>query len=164
MPWLKGDIVKKAFEELSLAGFNFDLDPDELDAACVTLDAMMAEWDGRNIKLGYPLPDGPDGSDVEDASNLPAYAVAPVYMNLAKRMAASNGKALSNPQLELANSGFKLLLSKAAMPGEAQYPNTLPVGAGNKRWQRQITRPFFQTPDTSPLQNDPNGNLDIVGE
>lgn len=161
MPWTKGDLVSKAFEENSLAGFNFDIDPDEAQATCVTLDAMMAEWNARGIQLGYPLADGPNGSNLDDVTNLPAYAVAPVYMNLAKRMAASNGKALSNPQLEIANSGFKLLLSKAAMPGPAQYPNTLPVGAGNKRWQRNIVRPFFPAPDTSPLQASDNGNLDF---
>lgn len=163
MPWLKKDLVSKAFEENSLAGFNFDIDPDEMQATCVTLDAMMAEWDGRGIKVGYPLVDGPDGSDLEAPTGLPAYAVAPVYMNLAKRMAASNGKALSNPQLEIAKQGFDLLLSKAAMPGPTQYPNTLPMGSGNKRWQRQVTHPFFPTPDTSPLQVDDNGNLDFVG-
>jgi hypothetical protein len=159
--WTKGDLVAKAFEENSLAGFNFDIDPDEKQATCVTLDAMMAEWDGRGIRIGYPLADGPDGSNLSDATYLPAYAVAPVYMNLAKRMAASNGKALSNPQLEIANSGLKLLLSKAAMPGPTVYPNSLPRGAGNRRsWANN--RAYFPTPDTSPLQNSSNGNLDIL--
>lgn len=164
MPWLKGDIVGKAYEELSIAGYNFDLDPEELQAGCVTLDAMMAEWDARGIKLGYPLADGPGGSDLNDSTNLPAYAVRPVWMNHAKAMAASNGKALTAQQLEIAKQGYDLLLSKAAMPGPTQFPNTLPIGAGNKSWRRQYQGPFFPVPNTSPLGNDDSGGLDFLGD
>ena len=59
MSWTKREIVEEAYGELALAGYVFDLDPEEEQAALRKLDTMMAVWDARGVRLGYPLASSP---------------------------------------------------------------------------------------------------------
>ncbi len=50
MGWTKGEIVQKAYAELALAGYVYDLEPEEMQEALTTLDLQMAEWQTRGIE------------------------------------------------------------------------------------------------------------------
>lgn len=161
--WSKRQIVMKAFGELGLAGYEFDIAPEEVQDALARLDAMMATWEGLGIRVGYAFPASPDDSDPDTPSGLPDKAVETVYANLAVRMAASYGKAINPDTKRTASTGYGVLLSAAARPGQQQLPSTLPVGAGNRPW-RIVNNPFFPRPVHDPLPVDCAGDMDIPPE
>lgn len=146
MGWTKKQIAEAAFEELALAGYTFDLDADEREGALRKLDTMMATWSGAGIAIGYLLPSSPDDSNIDDAAGIPDTAVEAVYMNLAVKLAASRGKALTVETKVAAKRGYDALLARAVapQPNSAQMPSTMPRGAGNKPWRSHT--PFFPTP------------------
>lgn len=130
MSWTKRQLVEHAFEELGLAAYAYDLTPDQLQSALRRLDAMMAVWAARGIKLFYPLPSSPENSELDEESGIPDAAADAVFTNLALRLAPSYGKSASAETRQTAKSGYDWLLNAAAMPDEMQYLNTLPLGAG----------------------------------
>ncbi len=64
MSYTKGQFVDAAFEEIGL-GSAFDLQPDQLQTALRRLDGMMAMWNGKGIRIGYPLSSSPEDSKLE---------------------------------------------------------------------------------------------------
>ena len=161
MGWTKRQLISEAFAELGLAASDFDLQPEEMQTALRRLDSMLAMWDGKGIRLGYPLPSSPDDSDLDQASGLPDGAVETVYLNLAMRIAPSFGKAVSIDTRRNAGAGYDRLQIAAAQPLPPQQPSTMPRGAGNKPW-RPLSSPFFSKPQATPLQISPGGDLDIL--
>lgn len=160
MTWTKGEIVDEAFAELALAGEVWDIQPEERQRALRRLDAMLATWEAKGIRLGYPMPASADGSSLDDDSGLPDAANETVLLNLAIRLAPSYGKTLQPASILSARQGYDTLLWHAAQPPQQQLPNTLPLGAGNKPWRR-TNRPFLPRPDPSPLGQSVGGDLAI---
>lgn len=160
MAWTKGAIVDEALAELALASEVWDIQPEERQRALRRLDAMLATWEAKGIKLGYAMPADADSSNLTDSSGLPDGAVETVLLNLARRLAPSYGKTLSPASIQSAREGYDTLLWRAAQPQEQQFPNTLPIGAGNKPWRR-TNRQFMPRPDTSPLDQSIGGDLAI---
>lgn len=158
MGWTKRQLVVQAFEELGLGAYVFDLEPEQLQSALRRLDSMMGTWDGKGIRLGYPI-SSPESSDLDDDSNLPDAATETVFTNLALRLAPSFGKTPSVDTKTTAREGYQVLLGKAAHPIESQFPGTLPVGSGNKA--RGIQNPFMPEP-TDPLKTGSDGVLDFT--
>ena len=163
MTWTKRQLVEEAYGELALQGYVFDLSPEELQTGLRRLDTMMATWEGRGVRVGYAMPSSPADSDLDTPSGLPDYAVETSYLNLAIRIAAGAGKALSPETKRVAAEGFNVLLFAAAQPQQQQLPDTLARGAGNKPW-RTTDQPFFPTPNQDPLQIAQGGDLQILPE
>lgn len=149
MSWTKQQIIEEAYGELALAGYVFDITPEEMQTGLRKLDSMLAMWYGKGISLGYPLSSSPKSSSLDDDSNLPLHAIEPVYMNLAERLAAGMGKQVLATTAKAAKEGYDMLMARAAMPSEVQYQETMPRGAGNKPWRYQ--RGPFVTPPVDPL-------------
>lgn len=147
MGWTKQQLVEEAYAELALHGYIFDLDPEELQFGLRRLDGMLGLWNGKGIRLSYPLPSSPDSSSLDSDSNLPDFANEATYLNLAVRIAAGKGKQLPMQTLMLAKQAYDALLSRIASEQmqQQQLPNTFPLGAGNKALRRG-TR-FMPTPD-----------------
>lgn len=163
MSWTKEQIVAEAYGELALQGYVFDLSPDEMQTGLNRLDLLMAKWEGKGIRLGYPMPSSPDDSDLSQDSNLPLHAVEPAFMNLAVSLAAGLGKTVTNETKRAAREGLAMLTTAAAYPQEQQIPSTMPRGAGNRPW-RFITQPFYPRPDQDPLQISQGGGLNVLPE
>ncbi len=135
MGWSKKMLIEAAFEELALAGYVFDLDPDQLEAALRKLDTMMATWSGAGISIGYLLPTSPDASNIDDDAGIADAAVEPVYMNLAVKLAAGRGKTLTTETRAAAGRGYNALLGAAVAPAAGQASGVPHTGAGNKPWR-----------------------------
>lgn len=151
--WTKGQLVAKAFGELALAGFVFDISPEETQDAISTMEAMLAEWETPGIRLGYAFSPDPETIDPGQASGIPDGAARTVYLNLAVSLAAAYGKQLQASTVRAAGQGYQTLLGRAvreAATTQQQMPSTLPVGAGN-RWRTRVTYPFFPKPSDDPL-------------
>lgn len=131
MSYTKGELVNEALEELGLAAYEFDVDSEETESAMKKLDSMMAAWTLKGVNLGYPSSSLANGSDLDQKSNIPSYAVEAVRTNLAIKIAPGYGKNVSPDTKGTAKTALNSLYSMAAMPKEQQLPS-MPVGAGYK--------------------------------
>lgn len=159
MGYSKRQFVMAAFEEIGLASYVFDLQPDQLQSAVRRLDAMMADWNGKGIRLGYPLPGDPQDSDLDEPSNVPDSSNQAIITNLAVRIAPSYGKQVMPETKAVAKESYNTILSRATMPTEKQLPGTLPAGAGNKPWRTQ-DNPFLHPP-IDPLLAGGDGPIEL---
>ena len=116
--WTKRQIINKAFAEIGLASYAFDISPDELQDALCVLDAMMAEWTVKGVVFDpvYPNPVDIGGGDIDAETNAPPQANAAMYKNLGIQLAPGFGKTPSNQTIVGAKSGFSLLAQAITVP------------------------------------------------
>lgn len=145
MSWSKRQYILQAFRKAGLAAYVFDLTPDQLQSALVDLDSMMATWNAKGIRIGYPLPSSQASSDLDDETNVPDSANEAIYTNLSLKIAPDFGKVVMPEVKMAAKMAYDNLLSLANFPMEMQLPGTMPAGAGNKPW-RNTDDPFLNTP------------------
>lgn len=145
MGYTKRQFIEAAFDEVGLAAYTFDMQPEQYQGALRKLDAMMADWNGRGVRLGYPLPLSPQDSDLDTQTGVPDRANQAIITNLACRIAPSFGRQVMPATMASARESLSTILISAAMPGQMQYPGTMPAGAGNKPWSRQAD-PFLPRP------------------
>jgi hypothetical protein len=153
-------LVEDAYAELALAGWVFDLDPEELDFGLRKLETQMASDAAQDLNIGYAF-----GNDINAECGLPLLAQEAAYLRLAINLAASKGKSVMPTTKVNARRAMASLTAFVArgQVQQQQYPGTMPRGAGNKPW-RSLSSPFFTVPDTAPLQNGADGGLEFLGE
>lgn len=157
MSWTKRQFIEQAFEELGLAAYVFDLTPEQIQSALRRLDSMMATWNAKGIRLGYPIPSSPQNSNSTDETQVPDAANEAIYTNLALRIAPSFGKTPSTELKGNAKACYDLLLMRASLPPEQQLA-ALPSGAGNKPTNSETQ---FITPAPEPLKVGEDGYLNF---
>lgn len=154
MGYTKRQFVTGAFEEIGLADYVFDLQPEQLQSAVRRLDSMMMEWNAQGIRLGYPIASSPQDSDLDTETNTPDSAWEAVITNLAIRIAPGYGKAVSPDTKVSAKGAYNILLQRATYPLEQQLPSTMPIGQGNKPWRWD--NPYVNRP-ADPVDAGPDG-------
>lgn len=142
MGWLKRELIEQAFTEIGMPPSMFNVTPEDMQAALRVLDAMMATWNAKGLRLGYTLPSSPSTSDIDLDSGLPDLAYEAVYQALAIRIAPSFGKTVSPDTRASAKSAYEAVLLSIAFPPE-QPSRSIPKGAGNKPWRHGNGSPFF---------------------
>jgi|TARA_R110000868_G_scaffold90258_2_gene250724 hypothetical protein len=145
MGWTKRQYIEQAFEEVGLASYVFDLTPEQLQSALRRLDAMMAEWNAKGLRLGFPLPTSPQDSSLDEQTYVPDLANEAIYTNLGIRIAPSFGKAVMPDTKGIAKLSYNTVVQKFSQPYEMQLPGTMPSGAGNKPW-RNYDDAFLRRP------------------
>ena len=150
--------VQGALEEIGYADYAFDLTPAQLQSAAGRLNAMLAEWNAKGVRLGATLWSNPDDIDLDADSNIPDMANEAVITSLAVRIAPGYGKTVSPDTKATAKNAYDTLLAKAAFPPEMQLPGTMPSGAGNKPWRYE--GPFLYPP-ADPVTAGPDSVLEI---
>ena len=160
MSWTKRQFIVAALEEIGLASYVFDILPEELESALRRLDAMMADWNVKGIRIGYPL-SSIANSSVAQATGVPDSANEAIISNLGMRLAPSYGVMVPREVKISAKNGLMTLLTRAGViqPREKQLPSTLPVGAGNKPW-RGSNENFMPEP-TDNVDAGPDSELDF---
>lgn len=159
MGYTKRQFILAAFEEIGLAAYTFDLQPDQLESARRRLDAMIANWNGKGIRIGYPIPSSPQDGSIDEETFVPDSAYEAIICNLGVRLAPSYGKQVMPETKATAKQGYDTLLQRATSPLEQQMPATMPAGAGNKPW-RVYDNPFLRPP-VNPVQVGPDGPLEL---
>lgn len=134
MGYTRRAFIDGALEEIGLASYAYDATAEELTGAMRRLDSMMAEWNARGVRIGYPIPDGPATGALTDETDVPDSAWEAVVLNLAIRIAPSYGKQVMPATMTGAKRAFAALLNLHAQPAEMQLP-IMPAGAGNKMWR-----------------------------
>ena len=157
MGYSKRQFVEAAFEEIGLANYTFDLQPEQLDGALRRLDSMMAEWNAKGIRLGYSAPSSPQDSDLDEQTYVPDSAWEAIITNLAVRIAPGYGKTVSPDTKATAKGAYNILLQRATFPLEKQLPETMPIGQGNKPWRWD--QPYVYPP-TDPVDAGPDGPIE----
>lgn len=130
----KRQIVEMAYEECSLAGYEFNVTPEELFGGLRKLDALMAEWAQSSKDLGYNFPATFGGGDLEDVSGIPDAAINGTAISLAMAIAPAMGKQMSaesRGRLAKSMAVVSTMCAKKSVQGWAR--NTV-SGAGNRRW------------------------------
>lgn len=155
----KRQYVADAFTEAGLSGYIFDLQPEQLETALRRLDTMMATWNAKGIRLGWPMPGSPQGSDLDQVTNVPDAAYEAIILGLAIRIAPAFGKTVALETKANAKMAYDQLLAIASMPPERQLPGSMPSGAGNKPW-RNNDSPFVRPP-CDPTLAGPDGILNF---
>ena len=158
MGYTKQQFISAALEEIGLASYVFDLQPEQLESALRRLDAMMADWNAKGIRLGYPLPSSPQDSTLSEETLVPDSAYEAIICSLAIRLAPSFGKTVMIETKTTAKQGYDILLQRATFPLEKQLPATTPAGAGNKPW-RVYDNPYVRPP-YFPVDAGPDGPLE----
>lgn len=155
MSYTKRQLIEAALAELGMASYSFDVMPEQIETALHRLDAMMAEWNARGLRLGYSLPRSPELSDASNDSGIPDSAWDAVITNLAVRLAPSYGKAVSAATMMIASHAMNTLYALMATTNEMRL-QAIPCGAGSK----QLDAPFL--PDApSDLVAGHDGTLDF---
>jgi len=160
MSYTKRQLIEDAYAELALAGYVFDLTPEDLNMALRRMDSMIATWSARGVYISYPLYSNPDDSDISEDSNIPLKAVDAVICNLAMIIASSFGKQVPPDVRIRGKRGLDMLM--VSMPPEVQKPEYLPKGEGTK-YLRVTKNPFFPAPKDDPMAVGGNGNLEFLG-
>lgn len=162
MSWSKRLLVQKAYSDLGLASYEFDLSPEEMQDAILTMDAMLATWETYGIRIGYQATVDPEDADPDQPSGVPDWANEAIYKNLAIRQAASFGKAVPSSLAVAAKAAYDGMLGLiAANPPQMQFRGNLPIGAG---WKRSNLNqgPFMPAPQDY-LTTGPDGLLTMEG-
>ena len=160
MAWTKRQIITQAFEEIGLASYVFDLEPEQLQGALRRLDNMMATWNGRGIRIGYPLPSSIAASTLDQEVNVTDIAFEAITTNLAIRIAPGYGKVVAPDTKMIARRGYMTLLARQAKPVEKVIDRlAIPMGAGSKYW-RYNEDPFFGEPIVE-IDAGPDSVLDL---
>nr|KVE53675.1 hypothetical protein WS71_06425 [Burkholderia mayonis] len=151
-------MVEAAYEEIALAGYVFDLSPEERNTALLRLERMAASFDARGIRIGYNL--AGKSASLNDDAGIPDWAEEPFYTNLAKRLAPTLGKQLSMETMRAAAAGYRtLLLGNYEIP-QMQMPRHMPIGTGNRRntKNQQFFSPVDRVTTTNDATLEPSGN------
>lgn len=156
MAYTKRQFIEAAFQEIGLASYVFDLQPDQLQSALQRLDAMMAAWNALGIRIGYPLPSSPQDSSLDEETGVPDSANQAIFSNLGIKLAPGYGKQVSIDTKVAAREAYNTLLSRAAMPSQMQLPDSMPRGAGNKPYRGDNT---YLNPPVNPLLAGQDGSI-----
>lgn len=139
----KREYIERAYSEIGMADYVFDLQPEQMQTALRTFDAMMMGWDGGGIRIGWVGGQGMGEIDVETAT--PLWADDAIITNLAVRLSPSVGKTPSQITLSLALQGLNLLRSRTAQPTVRALRGYAGAGSGYNRpglgWGGRLPEP-----------------------
>lgn len=161
MAWTKIQFIEAAFTEIGMASYVYDADPEDLQAAMMRLDAMMAEWHKRGIQIGWPVATDPKTADLDTDTLAPWSANSAIYLNLALRISPSIGKEPSAQTRIDAKMAFNTLQGQFTKP-RLKRMRGLPSGAGNRRFGSGSSRAngYDPLPDTgADLISEPNKTI-----
>jgi len=121
-----GRVIERALKRILVGAADAAPEADEYADALDDLNDFMAALESRGIRLGYTIVD-----NVSDVVTVPAGAILPIIANLAVTVAPDYSAAVSAALAAQAAEGMNTLRKLGRPRLKAQYPLTLPRGAGN---------------------------------
>lgn len=130
----KQQICEMAFEEITLAGYEFDATAEEQASALRRLDSLMAQWagPGMNLDFGYAFPTKIGLSNYADVSGVPDMALDAVVITLAQSIMPVIGKAMSNETRVRKQESMNAIRAAMATIPNRSLPFGTARGAGAK--------------------------------
>ncbi len=139
----KRQIVEMAYEECSLAGYEFNVTPQELFSGLRKLDALMAQWRQSSKDLNYNFPAKFGDGDLEDYSGIPDAAVNGAAISLAMAIAPAMGKQMSAESRGRLSKAMTVISALGAQRVCQGWGRSTVAGAGNRRFGTNA--PFMPT-------------------
>jgi hypothetical protein len=140
----KSSLVEGAYEYCGLNGFEYERTPEEMTTGLRHLNALMAEWLGDGIDLGYDFPTYGPGL-LETPSGVPDSACAVIHGFLAQRLCPTLGGSLSaDAKAALALSYHNLRSRTATAPPAMETTRRLPSSG-----MRHLRLTFSDSTDTA---------------
>lgn len=155
MSWSKKDIINQAYEFIGLAAYVFDLESEQYESARRKMDAMVATWETKGVRISYPMTNS-DNTDLDNPTDIPDKAFEALYMNLALRLAPGLGKSIGADLKSDAIRAYKNLINSTTHYTVEPSRAGLPLGAGHKGKQRTK---FIQPDVSDPIEVGSDGPL-----
>jgi hypothetical protein len=152
----KRQLITDAFRFIGLAPVVYDLTAEQLDDARRSLDSMMATWNAKGIRVGFPIALNPDNGDLDEETYLPDGCREAVYTELGKRLAPTFGKVVTPDQKCVARDAYQAMLAQLANIPALKMPAGYPLGAGVRRWDN---RPAWSYKEEDPILTGNDGHL-----
>ena len=141
----KRQIIEMAYEECSLAGYEFNVTPEELFSGLRKLDALMAQWRESSKDLNYNFPAKFGDGDLEDYSGIPDAAINGAAISLAMALAPAMGKQMSAESRGRLSKAMTVISALGAQRVGQGWSRSTVAGAGNRRWGLNYGSPFMPT-------------------
>ena len=154
----KRQLITDAFRFIGLAPVVYDLTAEQLDDARRSLDSMMATWNAKGIRVGFPISLDPDSGDLDEETRLPDGCREAVFTELGKRLAPTFGKIVSPDQKAQARDAYQSMLAQLAQVPSMQFPRGLPLGAGVKH---PLGQPAFTEGPRDAILTGNDGDLEL---
>ena len=136
------ELVQDSFEEIGVKKAEVDLTDDELQSGIRRANDLLVSWDAIGYIVGYnPVFNGDYTLELEPA------AISAVKYNLATRLAPSYHKQVTIELATIASDSFNILINQNIFIGEVAYPDTLPLGSGNRGCNSDTDARFFNGND-----------------
>lgn len=152
MGYTKRQLLDAAIEEIGLDPVEFDVTSGEYQKFLRRLEAMINTWSGEGIPLSYNAASNPEDINIDQESGLPDWAYEAVYLNLALAIAPSIGKQSLPDTRKRAYATKNIARRNRALKFEMQYPDTFPVGSGNKPFSKRYNRFFREKTYTTEIE------------
>ena len=150
----KVDRINGAYGQLRISGLTVNPTPEDLEIALDRLETMMAEFEGRNIGVGYNFEDQPD---LNSLTHVRREFWQMIDTNLAIRLVPDFNKEVSPVLFNQASQSLSNASARvaASLVREVNYPWRQPRGSGNtlrrNRWQK-----FYRSGEEAPTSSDTN--------
>ena len=121
------DIVNGALRKLGINPSDSTITGQEMLDGIESLNDMLIEWENSGIVLGFsPI------ADPADIVRIPRGTENAVKANLSGRMASDYSKQLSPALIAEISASTDNMLRIISKPLDVEFPDTLPLGAGNQ--------------------------------
>lgn len=127
----KKELINLAFEEIGIASYNFDIQPEQYISALKRLDSLISVWQSKGLETNYLLSDPISGTSLEDEAILSDLAIKPAYSNLALDLCPMFGKNPSAINLKNASQSYKALIADNVSINEVKKDRYV-LGSGYK--------------------------------
>lgn len=135
---VKGDYIQAAFEQIVVSGKTSKPQPSEVETALKRFNGMMLDWENKGVHLGWNI----GSNNPNDESGLPDWCFEAVVTNLALKIMPIYGKLATKDQRDEAADSYTAIC--LCCVGDMEYPDTMPVGAGNQRYGYSSRRFFVE--------------------
>jgi len=135
----KVDLIIDAYSSIRISGLTVNPSVEDLELSLMRLEDMAAEWETRNMTVGYNFEDQPDPNS---ASNVKAGFKRAFAQNLAMSVIPDFNKTVPVILYRLASASLSNLAGRTAAEriNRVPYPNRMARGSGNSlrynRWSR----------------------------
>lgn len=129
----KRQLIKQAFSECAVNGWEYDIEPEEKSGALTRLDALMRELEAAGLSLSYTFPSGIGQGDLDDMLGCPDGAFHGLSVLLAQRLCPTMGKTMNaESRVALYEAKRAVRACAAYAPPSVTLGTNTPVGAGNR--------------------------------
>ncbi len=134
-------IIDRSLKALGATSILNPAAPELVNDAFDYLVELLARWSAQNTDFGVTVPD-----NLADDLEEPSFVTQAIIFTLGSEIAPMSRRTPNSHFLHIVDKTYKAMLVRIQPKPRQQYPNTLPLGAGNKTGPK--SRTFYREPET----------------